>query len=451
MHTIHSKFSTLFFLLFIVILTSCNEKNITIVISNEPASLSNIEFEYNGSIFTTHISGNTIIFDRLLPYGTKKVTINSLILAENCGSNFKVGDIIHLISTGNPSMPYIIEPIVVTNSNSKKTAAYEIQFNARKYISVVEQFGLLQTNGNKIVDKNKQPVSLAGNSFYWSNNGWGGENYYKPEIVSWLALDWGTSIVRASMGVDDIGGYLQDKNGNTAKVKLIVDAAINNGLYVIIDWHTENAHKYPEEAVDFFTQMAIQYGKNDHIIYEIFNEPLDISWSNTIKPYAEKVITAIRKIDPDNLIVVGTPTWSQRVDLAAADPITISTNIAYALHFYTVFHKQGLRDLATAALNKGLPIFVTEWGPIGYTQNDPEADLWMEWCKANMISHCAWAVNDKLEEWSIVKPGTYSKNNIFFYEQTDNNISLKLRTFWPDSSLTETGKLERKYIRSWVK
>ena len=178
---------------------------------------------------------------------------------------------------------------------------------------------------------------------------------------------------------------------------------------------------------------------------------LEISWSNTIKPYAEKVITAIRKFDPDNLIVVGTPTWSQRVDLAAADPITISNNIAYTLHFYTVYHKKELRNLATAALNKGLPIFVTEWGPIGYTQNDPEAELWMEWCRTNMISHCAWAVNDKLEEWSIVKPGTYNLNNLFYNEFNGDTLSVKLRTFWSDSSLTETGELERKYIRSWVK
>jgi len=107
--------------------------------------------------------------------------------------------------------------------------------------------------------------------------------------------------------------------------------------------------------------------------------------------------------------------------------------------------------VATAALNKGLPIFVTEWGPIGYTQNDPEADLWMEWCQANMISHCAWAVNDKLEEWSIVKPGTYNKNNMYTYEGLAPALSIRAKTFWSDSSLTETGKLERKYIRSWVK
>ena len=438
MKTFKLQYQFFYILVTSIILTSCTEKETPKVVENGEAIISSINFDYDGSIFNTQISGNTIMLDRLLPYGAVSVLLQGISLGENCTSNLKVGNKINITNNGTS--------IIVTNSLSKKTTTYQVQLGTRTYSSVVEKYGLLQTSGNKIVDKNKNPVSLAGNSFYWSNNGWGGENYYKSQVVDWLALDWGTSIVRASMGVDDIGGYLQDKNGNIKKVKVIVDAALAKGLYVIIDWHTENAHKYPDEAVDFFTQMALLYGKNDNIIYEIFNEPLEISWSNTIKPYAEKVITAIRKIDPDNMIVVGTPTWSQRVDLAAADPITMSTNIAYTLHFYTVFHKKDLRDLATAALNKGLPIFVTEWGPIGYTEKDPEAELWMEWCKTNMISHCAWAVNDKLEEWSIVKPGTYNLNNLFYNESKGDTLSVKLRTFWSDSSLTETGKLERKYM-----
>lgn len=442
---IQSKSICLCYFLFLFLMPSCVKKETAIINDNEPAILNSIDFEYYGSIYNTKISGNNITLDRLLPYDALSATIpNSVIiqninLAENCTSNLKIGNTINITNKGTS--------FVVTNTISKKTATYQVQLSTRTYSSVVDKYGLLQTSGNKIVDKNRNPVSLAGNSFYWSNNGWGGENYYKSEVVSWLALDWGTSIVRASMGVDDIGGYLQDKNGNLTKIKKIIDAALENGLYVIIDWHTENAHKYPDEAVEFFTQMAMLYGKNDNIIYELFNEPLEISWSKTIKPYAEKVITAIRKVDPDNLIIVGTPTWSQRVDLAAADPITMSNNIAYTLHFYTVFHKKELRDVATEALKSGLPIFVTEWGPIGYTQNDPEADLWMEWCRTNMISHCAWAVNDKLEEWSIVKPGTYNKNNVYYNEL----INKKIRTFWSDTDLTETGKLERKYIRSWVK
>ena len=172
-------------LVFVVIATSCNEKEINVEISNEKAGLSSIELEYNGSIFNTQISGNKIILDRHLPYGTKSATIQSIVLSENCSSNLKVGNIIDVSNNGTS--------IIVTNNSSKKTATYKVQLITRNYISVVDKYGLLQTSGSKIVDKNKNPVSLAGNSFYWSNNGWGGENYYKTQVVDWLALDWGNT------------------------------------------------------------------------------------------------------------------------------------------------------------------------------------------------------------------------------------------------------------------
>jgi endoglucanase len=62
------------------------------------------------------------------------------------------------------------------------------------------------------------------------------------------------------------------------------------------------------------------------------------------------------------LIIVGSPTWSQYVDLAAADPITSDDNIAYTLHFYADTHKHLLRAKAVTALNAGIALFVTEWG-----------------------------------------------------------------------------------------
>ena len=80
--------------------------------------------------------------------------------------------------------------------------------------TVVDAHGLLQVNGNSIVDKNGDPVSFAGNSFFWSNDNWGGERYYEPEVVSWLKKDWNTTIVRAAMGVEDPGGYLDNKTAN---------------------------------------------------------------------------------------------------------------------------------------------------------------------------------------------------------------------------------------------
>jgi endoglucanase len=297
--------------------------------------------------------------------------------------------------------------------------------------TVVQIHGLLQQNGNKIVDKNNEPVSFAGNSFFWSNDNWGGERYYNPEVVSWLKDDWETTIVRAAMGVEDPGGYLDNKTENKNRVKTIVDAAIDKGIYVIIDWHSHHAEDNTNEAALFFQEMANLYGEYDNVIYEIYNEPLDISWSTIIKPYAISIIAAIRSIDPDNLIVVGTPEWSQRVDLAAADPITGYSNIAYTLHFYTVHHQQWLRDRASAALESGIALFVTEWGSIGYSLVDSEANEWMNWCFTNKISHCNWAVNDKEEEWSILIPGASTTGG------------------WSDDDLTKAGKLARNIIRNW--
>jgi len=297
--------------------------------------------------------------------------------------------------------------------------------------TVVDINGLLQVSGNQIINKNGVPVSLAGNSFFWSNDNWGGERFYNPEVVEWLKKDWNTTIVRASMGVEDPGGYLDNKTGNKDRIKIIVDAAIEQGLYVIIDWHSHHAEDNTEEAVLFFEEMASIYGHHNNIIYEIYNEPLDISWSDTIKPYAVSVIQAIRSIDPDNIIVVGTPEWSQRVDLAAADPITGFSNIAYTLHFYTVYHHQWLRDRASEALESGIALFVTEWGSIGYSIIDSEANKWMTWCHTNKISHCNWAVNDKEEEWSIVIPGASTSGN------------------WSDEDLTDAGKLAKDIILNW--
>ena len=177
--------------------------------------------------------------------------------------------------------------------------------------------------------------------------------------------------------------------------------------------------------------MALTYGDYENIIYEIYNEPLNVSWSEVVKHYAIEVIQIIRSIDPDSLIILGSPEWSQRVDLVAEDPITTFENIVYTLHFYTVYHQEWLRGRATSALNNGIPLFVSEWGSIGYSIIDSEANKWMNWCTLNKISHINWAVNDKEEEWSIVKPGASTTGN------------------WQDSDLTEAGKLAKNIIFNW--
>jgi endoglucanase len=294
--------------------------------------------------------------------------------------------------------------------------------------------GALHVESSRVLDEHGKPVALAGPSFFWSNTDWGQEKFYNANAVKVFATDWHASIVRAAMGVDAKGGFLQDP-ANEARVEAVVDAAIANGVYVIIDWHSHHAEQYADQAVAFFKRMATKYGRTPNVIYELYNEPLkDVSWSGTIKPYAEKVIAAIRAIDPDNLIVVGTPTWSQDVDLAAAGPLK-GTNLLYSLHFYAGTHKQSLRDKADVALNKGAALFVTEWGSVNADGNGAvdlaETRRWQDYLRAHCLSQAQWAVSDRKEGASLFKPGTSGTGP------------------WSDADLTDSGKLLREVLKNW--
>jgi endoglucanase len=130
----------------------------------------------------------------------------------------------------------------------------------------------------------------------------------------------------------------------------------------------------------------------------VYNEPLDISWGSVLKPYHEALIATIRQRDSDNVIILGTPKWSQDVDVAAQDPIS-GTNLIYTLHFYACDHTSWLRDKGDTALGAGLPLFVTEWGATAADGGldgavcETEAQAWIDWMGQNNISWTAWKLD----------------------------------------------------------
>ena len=322
-------------------------------------------------------------------------------------------------------MPKLIKKPITT-----LVAATGLLFSAYSIADVPS----LSVNGSQILVGN-QHIGLSGNAFFWSNESYGAERFYNANVVNWLKTDWNANIVRASMGVEEYGGYISHPRENRARVEAIVDAAIAEDMYVIIDWHTHHAELYEDEAVIFFQDMAEKYGEYENVIYEVYNEPIDVSWSDTVKPYAESVIGAIREIDPDNLVIVGSPTWSQDVHLAAADPITQFDNIAYTLHFYAGTHTQFLRERAEQAMNDGIAIMVTEWGTVNANGDGSvavdETNRWVEWMDQYNLTHLNWSVHDKVEGASILQPGVSSTGN------------------WSTSDLTTSGTFVRNIVREY--
>lgn len=264
--------------------------------------------------------------------------------------------------------------------------------------------------------KTDEKMRVTGMSFFWSN--WS-QKYYNKDYVDLMVDDFNCEIVRCSYGIQDDGVPYDETC--VPLIEDVVNQAIERGVYVILDWHSHGAHKNPEESIEFFADMAKKYGQYDNVIFEIFNEPMNTSWLQ-VKKYAEQVIPEIRK-HSDNLILVGTPNWSQDVLSAAKLPVE-GDNIAYTLHFYAGTHKKWLRDNADKAMKQGIALFVSEWGSVNADGNGginkESTEEWMQWIDENQLSSCNWAINDKNEGSSI---------------------------YVSDSEISETGK----YIRELIK
>jgi len=274
--------------------------------------------------------------------------------------------------------------------------------------SPVELHGALRVEGNQMVGKSGLPPQLRGISLSWSI--WQGKKYYNQEVVGWLVKDFHISLLRASMGVEPAGGYLANREEQLKLMNTVIDKAISEGIYVLIDWHDHNAEKHLEESKAFFSLMAQKYAGVPNVIYEIFNEPARQNWE-VVKGYSVEVIKTIRQYDTKNIIVVGSPKWDQDVDVAAADPIRGFDNLVYSFHFYASDpnHQEKLRAKAEAAMKLGLPLFVTEWG-VGESNGNGEFNLektnrWVEWMEGNRLSWVAWNVTDKNETTAIMLPG----------------------------------------------
>ena len=269
-------------------------------------------------------------------------------------------------------------------------------------IDPVKRYGQLQVNGSQLCDKKGNPVILRGVSLGWHNL-W--PRFYNKQVVGTLKNDWHCTVIRAAIGQHIEDNYRENPEYAMQCLTAVVESAIKENIYVIIDWHSHELRT--EEAKAFFGKMAKKYGKHPHIIYEIYNEPVEDSWAD-LKQYAAEVIGEIRKYDPDNVVLVGCPHWDQDIHLVAESPLTGFDNVMYTVHFYAATHGDYLRQRTEDAVKKGIPVFISESGATeasGDGKIDPESeDLWIQMCERLGISWVCWSISDKNESCSMLLP-----------------------------------------------
>ena len=281
----------------------------------------------------------------------------------------------------------------------------------------------LHVAGTNLVGTNNQSVVLHGMSTHGLQ--WFGQFANAGAFTDLKKR--GANVIRLAMYTDE-GGYLSNA-GLKEKVFSAADAALAQNLYVIIDWHIlhdGNPRTHQQEAVNFFKEAARRFGSNPGVLYEICNEPNgNISWSNDVKPYALAVIPAIRASAPQSVILVGSTTWSQDVDIAAQDPLPFD-NIMYTCHFYAGTHGKWLQDKIDTARSRGAAIFISEWGTSAADGNGgvflDNASQWLNFLAARNLSWCNWSLCDKAESSAALNPGA------------DPNGG------WADSNLSPSGK-----------
>ena len=286
--------------------------------------------------------------------------------------------------------------------------------------------GWLHTKGTKLVNEHDEIVQLRGMSSHGIE--WYGNIVTKENLAELKEL-WNTNIFRIAMYTDtnDGNGYCFHQEYDKQLAYQMIDMCIDLDMYVIVDWHIltdNNPQIHQDSAMTFFNEVSQKYAEVPNVLYEICNEPNGATdWDNNIKPYAEAVIPVIRKNSPKSVILVGTPNWSQLVNKAADNPLSFE-NICYTLHFYSGTHKQELRDVAQYAINKGVPVFVSECGMTTADGNgelyEEEFKTWVSFMDKNDISYCYWSLSNKNEGSAALIP-SYTPTIKVESENTNTN------------------------------
>jgi hypothetical protein len=261
----------------------------------------------------------------------------------------------------------------------------------------------LRAVGNQILNSNDEPVRLRGvncASLEWTSDGEG----RIAESVRVAIDDWHANTIRLPLSQDRWFGKAPGQSDEGKAYRGLVDRIVNlcasKGVYVMLDLHWSNAgvwgdqigqHSMPDEhSVAFWKDLAPLYANHPAVLYDLYNEPHDVSWDvwlnggeitdrpnrrgQTPRTYKaagmQQLADAVRAAGARNLIVVGGLDWAYDFSgildgRQIKDPD--GNGVIYANHCYN--NKNQAVETWIANMEKAaekLPIIISEFGGAFY-------------------------------------------------------------------------------------
>ncbi|HEX3890144.1 MAG TPA: glycoside hydrolase family 5 protein [Verrucomicrobiae bacterium] len=267
-----------------------------------------------------------------------------------------------------------------------------------------------------------------------------------------MAKSWGANIVR--FPVHPAAWHIHGKKNYLKLLDQGVEWAREEGLYVIIDWHSmgnlreekffsNSSELYPpnlydttqKETFDFWKTMAKHYrGNNTVAFFELFNEPTvnpelhlgTCTWPQW-KELMEQVIKTIRSNGGTAVPLVAGFNFAYDLTPVANDPID-ATNIGYVAHPYPMKAKPPLEKNWThdwGFVSDKYPMILTEVGflppgePGGYNPiigDETYGDALTSYCAKHGISYTVWCFDihwgpTLIKDWNFTptRSGAYFK------------------------------------------
>jgi endoglucanase len=286
----------------------------------------------------------------------------------------------------------------------------------------------VSVSGNHFVDGGGQVVRLLGvnrsGTEYecMANNGF----FDGPSDAASIAAiaSWHVNAVRVPMNEDcwlGINGAPAAYSGTNYRnaIAAYVNLLHQAGMYAIVDLHWNAQGTLPangtsgqgrdmadrDHALAFWTSVANFFKNDPAVVFDLFNEPHDISWDCWLNGCTvtdgtgswqavgmQELLNAVRATGATNVVTTSADGWggdiAQWLNYRPSDPLRQLAAGWHVYHPETYYSDPSLWDSAVAPIANQVPIATTEFGE--HDCADGWMNQFMPWADQHGLSYLAW-------------------------------------------------------------